>query len=442
MSLRAGIGPSSRLAASRQCVSGRRALCVSAAGGAQPAAGKAIVYVRTPWPKAFIHGSVSGDAWKDLELRKVTSAPGHWMSVEVPVPRGASPGAPLIEFVVTNNAGEWDKPHGGGNYVVQGPGRFTVQGGALAAVAVAPPPVMVVSDLDGTRQGRGGPVVQRGAFAAVAVVPPPVMVVLDLDRTMVGDDAGTSAFRDFWLSSAVPRGSKLVYNTGRALKSFQALMKEKAHCMAHPDALISAVGTKVYLCSPEGKWAEDTAWSSTLNDAWDVEAVRETGYKALATVGMDLMHFRPKEELNEHKITCGVHTSVLERVLDNVRSGLGRAGVKANVITSGSGDWRYLDLVPIRAGKLQALEYVRKMHVFPIAHTVACGDSGNDILMLMGANPAIVVGNAQPDLRAWASARSKHEPAPPAGSPPRLLLVEKPEAYGILEGLEMLGLLH
>jgi hypothetical protein len=41
--------------------------------------------------------------------------------------------------------------------------------------------------------------------------------------------------------------------------------------------------------------------------------------------------------------------------------------------------------VPIQAGKLEALEYVRQRHGgFPLASTVACGDSGNDILMLSG----------------------------------------------------------
>ena len=49
---------------------------------------------------------------------------------------------------------------------------------------------------------------------------------------------------------------------------------------------------------------------------------------------------------------------------------------------------RFLDIVPINAGKLEALEYVRQRHNFPVGSTVACGDSGNDILMLAGAWPA------------------------------------------------------
>lgn len=45
---------------------------------------------------------------------------------------------------------------------------------------------------------------------------------------------------------------------------------------------------------------------------------------------------------------------------------------------------RYVDVVPLQAGKLQALEHVRRQAGFSLMATVACGDSGNDILMLSG----------------------------------------------------------
>lgn len=54
--------------------------------------------------------------------------------------------------------------------------------------------------------------------------------------------------------------------------------------MAHPDALISAVGTKVYRFEA-GSWQEDMAWSATLDQGWNAEAVREACYEALAMVG-------------------------------------------------------------------------------------------------------------------------------------------------------------
>ena len=58
--------------------------------------------------------------------------------------------------------------------------------------------------------------------------------------------------------------------------------------------------------------------------------------------------------------------------------------VQVRVIVSGTGDWRYVDCVSSRGGKLQALERVRTMFSVPKGRCVAAGDSGNDILMLEG----------------------------------------------------------
>ena len=262
-----------------------------------------------------------------------------------------------------------------------------------------------------------------------------VLLVSDLDDTMIGDDAATAEFRDYWESEALTRGSLLVYNTGRAVDKFQELCQEKQHCLAMPDVLMSSVGTKVYNWQ-NGIWAEDAQYASRLDHAWKLDTVREATYAALAAAGREKMHFRPPEEQNNHKVTCGVHVDAVEDVQRQITQSLEAEGVQARLILSGKGDWRYLDIVSINAGKLQALEFVMQKYGFAHNRTIACGDSGNDKDMLSGQNLAIVVGNAQPDLLQWVNETQLS----PTGADARLLVTDAHMARGILEGLQTFDL--
>ncbi len=58
--------------------------------------------------------------------------------------------------------------------------------------------------------------------------------------------------------------------------------------------------------------------------------------------------------------------------------------LQVRIIVSGVGDYRYVDCVAIKAGKQEALEYIRTLFNIPLTHCMAAGDSGNDILMLEG----------------------------------------------------------
>lgn len=57
--------------------------------------------------------------------------------------------------------------------------------------------------------------------------------------------------------------------------------------------------------------------------------------------------------MSEHKVTCGVRLDVLDSVLSSLQRDLAEAGVQHRLVVSGSGGWRFLDLVPKEAGKLQ-----------------------------------------------------------------------------------------
>lgn len=426
------------------------------------------LFYETSWPSAILHGSVNGGPWKDFALTPVASSGGALLvaEVDVGVAAASSSPAPLLEFVVTDPSRQhWDKPPGddGGNYVVTSAGAaptttasFTLRSGALSPVPQTPPGVLLVSDLDGTMIGK--------------------------------HDQETARLKRWWERAQVPRGGVLCFSSGRSLASIRRLLDEdKRGVLAHPDVVVGAVGTRVYwheratpaagggragfptTSSSNGKsgnhggFVEDARWLAELSSGgWDAPAAREAAYAALARAGKEAMHFLPPEDQSELKVSCGVRDDALAQVLEDLQTGLAKHGASslagAQIIVSGHGGWRYVDVVPTRAGKLAALEHVRLSGGFLPGCTVAAGDSGNDVAMLAGGNNlAVVVGNAQPDARAWAEeqqAREREEGGAGlavaaangngngvrAQQKDRLYRAEKHEAAGILEALEYWGL--
>ena len=318
------------------------------------------------------------------------------------------------------------------------------------------------------------PRARRAATVAPRASADPIMIVSDLDGTMVGDDAATAAFTAAWTEEgAFPPGSTLVYSTGRSLESFAALIAEKKGVMAVPDALICAVGTKVYKrVEPEPEqspvesalrrlmtlasmkptrptddierelrcWIEDPDWTARLDADWDVDVVRAAATSAIAEAGDANAHFRPEEECAEHKITLGVRDEHVETVTASIERHCAENEkvVVPKLIVSGTGGWQYVDVVSRGAGKLESLEYVRAAFGVAKKRTVACGDSGNDIAMLGGENKAIVVGNAQPALVRWAREAAETETE---RSRDRLFVACESEALGVLEGLRRFGMM-
>ncbi|MGA9574292.1 MAG: HAD family hydrolase, partial [Lysobacterales bacterium] len=90
---------------------------------------------------------------------------------------------------------------------------------------------------------------------------------------------------------------------------------------------------------------------------------------------------------------------------------LSRAGVAARLVWSlddltGGG---LLDVLPERASKRHAIEFLMRQHGFDTGQTVFCGDSGNDIEVLISPIPAVLVANAREEVRQQAEQGSREQ---------------------------------
>jgi hypothetical protein len=77
------------------------------------------------WAEAQIHASINGQEWGVWELAR----DGDFLTWAAEV--GADAEGPLLEFVLTDKQGDWDKPPSGENYVIFEHGTYVLKDGQL-----------------------------------------------------------------------------------------------------------------------------------------------------------------------------------------------------------------------------------------------------------------------------------------------------------------------
>lgn len=84
---------------------------------------------------------------------------------------------------------------------------------------------------------------------------------------------------------------------------------------------------------------------------------------------------------------------------------------------------KYLDILPVRAGKGRAVRYLSAKWKLPIEQFITAGNAGNDMGMLKGKTKGIVVANYSPELEPLRQSRSVY-------------FSKQPTARGVLEGIK------
>lgn len=233
----------------------------------------------------------------------------------------------------------------------------------------------------------------------------------DLDGTLLGNPAAAWRFSDSWLVLPPHQRPLLVYNTGRTVADTQALVA--ARQLPAPDFIIGSVGTDLHgLRSDCG-----AEFRAQFADAWCGERIDEI-VRALPGVS------RQPAPLGERFKSSWFWIRARRADIEALEQQLAAAGLDATVIYS----CRYfLDIVPRRGGKGQALSWLCRRLDIPFERVLVAGDSGNDTAMfqLPGVS-GIVVENALPELLA-------------ATVNERTYVARQPMADGVLEGLTHFG---
>lgn len=234
-----------------------------------------------------------------------------------------------------------------------------------------------------------------------------LLLCTDMDRTVIPNGMQTEADNarlTFSQFTALPSVT-LAYVTGRHL----ALMQEAVDAYQLPDAdfAITDVGTRIYQ-KVAGKWQSMVAWEDEINQEW--QSLKPTQIQDLLT-DIDGLTLQEPEKQNPHKISFYIDLNRLteQACLVSVKKRLEPLAVPTNLIWSidETTDTGLLDILPPRANKLHAIEFLQQVLNYPQHEVVFAGDSGNDLEVLISPVQSVLVANATEALKAQALSLAK-----------------------------------
>ena len=234
-----------------------------------------------------------------------------------------------------------------------------------------------------------------------------LLLCTDLDRTLIpnGPQAESPAARVLFEALVERQEISLTYVSGRD----RSLVEEaiKRYRLPAADFVIGDVGSSIYHVDNMNEWRLDRAWDAEIATDWG-----DYGHADVAHLLSDLAVLRLQEPArqNRHKLSYYVPVSADCSDLDRgISERLQSRGIQARLIWSidAPANMGLLDVLPARVSKYHAIEALMRTQGFSLGNTVFCGDSGNDLEVFASAIPAVVVANADAEVRQMAIAAAR-----------------------------------
>jgi HAD superfamily hydrolase (TIGR01484 family) len=225
-----------------------------------------------------------------------------------------------------------------------------------------------------------------------------ILICSDLDRTLIpnGYQEESAQVRAVFRRLTEHSSIYLAYVSGRNRKLIFDAIEE--YCLPEPQYAIGDVGTTLYRVM-NGNWQLSDEWSDEIGKDWN-----GLNWEGLAGLIEDIKEIRLQEpeKQNMYKLSFYTDPNVDHQLLiENIRTILASEEVPANIIWSVDeiGKNGLIDVVPARANKLHAIRFLLLQEQFSDDRAVFAGDSGNDLDVLTSGLQAILVKNADDQIR-------------------------------------------
>lgn len=237
------------------------------------------------------------------------------------------------------------------------------------------------------------------------------LIVCDIDGTLLHPKKNNPGLKDLLFQiNKRPPNIAFTLASGRSLSKIMEFLKD--HNVPTPDILICSVGTEIYYPNDDG-FHIDKKWQKFLGSRWE----RELIYDFLKDIEW-LKYQKEPESQNMYKISYDYAQKDYNP--KEIKKALGNLYHLVNIIPSQN---KFLDIIPRKASKGNAIKYICRKWNIPIKSTYAAGDSGNDIDMFMPLVKSIIVRNHTKELIPYINLQNNY-------------LCKGDAAEGVLEGLK------
>jgi sucrose-6F-phosphate phosphohydrolase len=227
---------------------------------------------------------------------------------------------------------------------------------------------------------------------------PRLFLCTDLDRTLLPNGPQPESPRARALFAQLVNRPQVIlaYVTGRHRTLVDRAIAN--YVLPKPNFAITDVGTKIH-AREKDHWRLWPDWEQEIERDW-------AGYDhaAISRLFSDLRPLRLQElaKQNTHKVSYYLPVQVNRVALQTeMQQRMAEKHIRASFVWSvdepaGVG---LLDVVPERATKLHAVEFLRERLGVSREQTLFAGDSGNDLAVMASDIPAVLVANAVQEVR-------------------------------------------
>jgi HAD superfamily hydrolase (TIGR01484 family) len=224
-------------------------------------------------------------------------------------------------------------------------------------------------------------------------MPKHILICTDLDRTLLpnGSQPESPEARATFTSLVARPEVTLAYVSGRHRELVEDAIRE--YGLPLPDWVIGDVGTTLYRVLA-GEWLHWSEWEQAIAADW-----RGLTANDLRPLFTDLLSLRLQEESKQNRYKLSYYLP-LQTDIDALQREMSRR-LKAQKVVSSliysvdeAASTGLLDVLPARATKLHAVEFLMQHQGFDYASTVFAGDSGNDLPVLASEIQSVLVANA------------------------------------------------